>query len=70
MVQNVAVDAHVVHEFGDFGALFGEHHFTGCVIPSKDGVAQLTTTRHGLSGLDIDVLTSPTGGTQCSGASV
>ena len=46
MIQDVPVDAHVIHELGDISALSGQHEFSGCVIHSVDSGAQLITGAH------------------------
>ena len=43
VIQDVSIDAHVVHELGRVGTLFGEHHFSGksCWECCWDGVGVL-----------------------------
>ena len=40
VVQNVSINAHMVHEFGDVSALSRQDEFGGCVVHSVDGRAQ------------------------------
>ena len=46
VVQYVPIDAHVIHELGDIRALPRQDEFSGCVVHSVDGRAQLVTGAH------------------------
>ena len=57
MVQEVAVDAHVIHELGYVSALSGEDHFHGDVIKTCDRRSHFVTSPHRLPNMRVDVLT-------------
>ena len=55
MIQDVAVDAHMVHELGHVGTLHVGHHFSGSVVNARDGRAHFGTGAHRLPGACVDM---------------
>ena len=62
MIQDVSVDAHVVHGLGHVSPLPGEHHFSGGVVNARDGRAHFVTSAHRLPCACVDLLARATGG--------
>ena len=69
VVQDITVDAHVVHELGYVSTLPGEHHLCA-VINAGDRRAHFVGSTHRFPGTRVDVLTGAEGRPQRRGPRV
>ena len=70
VVQDVAVDVHVVHRLGQVTTLPAEDHLRGGVVDADDRGAHFVASTHRFPGARIDVLTRAEGRPQRHGPRV